>query len=158
MKTICSNVGNLDFAVHHLALAVGPGVGVTTRLADDAETSRFHAATCAIRANIAVASVALEHSLKGVGGLGFHGVDLVNVALEGLAILQRDQRVRPRVFIDGFGVSHDRAARSSAKLAVALVLIVAVKLLGVPRVDVVGMAVRIVRAAQLQSRKTPCFT
>lgn len=135
-----------------------PRVGITTRLADDTETSGLHAATCAIRANIAVTSVALEHSLERIGGLGLHGVDLVNVALEGLAILQGHQRVRTRVLVDGFGVCHNRAARSSAKLTVTLVLIVAVELLGVPLVDVVGMATRIERAAQPQSRKTPCFT
>lgn len=122
---------------------MAPRVGITTRLADDTETSGLHAATCAIGANIAVAGVALEHSLKGVGGLGLDGVDLVNVALEGLAILQGDHRVGARVLVNGFGVGHDRAARSSAQLAVALVFSIAVELLGVPLVDVVRMAMRV---------------
>lgn len=134
-----------------------PRVGLTTRLADNTETSGLHAATCAVRTNIAVASVALEHSLEGVGGLRLHGVDLVDVALKGFAILQGNQRVRTRVLVDGSGVSHDRAARSPAKLAVALMLIIAVELLGVPLIDVVGMAMRVERAAQLQGRKAPCF-
>lgn len=156
-KVVCSNVSNSELAFIHLALAVDPRVGITTRLADDTETSGLHATSCAIRANIAVASVALEHSLKGVGGLGLHGVDLVNVALEGLAILQRDHRVGARVFGEGFGVGHDRAARSSAQLTVALVFGIAVELLGVPLVDVVRVTVRIQGTAQLQGRKTPCF-
>ncbi|KAG9679804.1 hypothetical protein KCU87_g346, partial [Aureobasidium melanogenum] len=116
-KAVCSDVSNSELALIHLALAVAPRVGITTRLADDTETSGLHAATCAIGANIAVAGVALEHSLKGVGGLGLDGVDLVNVALEGLAILQGDHRVGARVLVNGFGVGHDRAARSSAQLA-----------------------------------------
>ena len=102
-------------------------------------------------------SVASEHSLKGVSGGGLQSVDLVNVALESFAVLERHQRVGARFFVDGFGVSLDRAARRSTQLTVGLVFVVAVELLGVPLVDVIRVTAVGDRATQLQRWQTPSF-
>jgi len=152
-----SNVADLDHTAHLFALAMIPRVRIPTRVADDTKTSGHHATASTVRANDAVASVASKHSLKGIGGSGLHSVELINVALEGLTVLQGHQRVGARRFVDGFGVSLDRAARSSTQLAVAFVGVVAVELLGVPLVDVVRMTTATDLAAQLQRRQAPSF-
>jgi hypothetical protein len=151
-RLMSSDVADLDYTTHRLALTVIPRVRITTRLAYDTKTGGLHATASAIRADIAVASVALEHSLKGVGGCGLHGIDLIDIALESLAVLQGHQRVGARVFVDGLGVGLDRAAGSSTQLAISLVSVVAVELLGVPLEDVVRVTAVADRAAQLQRR------
>lgn len=105
-----SNVADLDHSVHQLALTVLPRVRLTTRDADDAKTSRLHATASAIRAEIAVASIAFEHSLKRISSGGLHGIDLVNVALESCAVLQGHHRAGARILVDELGVGFDRAA------------------------------------------------
>jgi hypothetical protein len=87
VSLMSSDVADLDYTTHRLALAVIPRVRITTRLADDTKTSGLHATASAIRADIAVASAALEHSLKGIGSCGLHGIDLIDIALESLAVL-----------------------------------------------------------------------
>jgi hypothetical protein len=87
VRLMSSDVADLDYTTHRLALAVIPRVRITTRLADDTKTSGLHATASAIRADIAVASAALEHSLKGIGSCGLHGIDLIDIALESLAVL-----------------------------------------------------------------------
>jgi hypothetical protein len=150
-----SDVANLDHTTHLFALAVVPRVRITTRVADDTETSRHHATASTVRANNAVASVASKHPLKGIGSGGLHGVELINIALESLAVLHGHHRVGARRFVDGFGVGLDRAAGSSTQLAIALVGVIAVELLGVPLVDVVRMTTATDIAAQLQRREAP---
>jgi hypothetical protein len=105
-----SDVADLDHPLHQLALAVIPRVRITTRDADDAKTSRLHATASAVRANIAVASIASKHSLEGIGGGGLHGIDLVNIALESCAVLQGHHRAGARILVDELGVGFDRAA------------------------------------------------
>jgi hypothetical protein len=152
VSLMSSDVADLDYTTHGLALAVIPWVRITTRLTDDTKTSGLHAAASAVRADVAIASAALEHSLKGIGGCGLHGIDLIDIALESLAVLQGHQRVGARVFVDGFGVGLDRAAGSSTQLTVSLVSVAAVELLGVPLEDVVRVTAVADRAAQLQRR------
>jgi hypothetical protein len=144
-----SDVADLDHTTHLFALTVIPRVRITTRVADDTETSRHHATASAVGANNAVASVASEHSLKGIGGSGFHGVEFINIALESSAVLHGHHRVGTRRLVDGLGVGLDRAAGSSTQLTVALVGVIAVELLGVPLIDVVRMTTVTDIAAQL---------
>jgi hypothetical protein len=150
--SMSSDVADLDHTTHLFALAVIPRVRITTGVADDTETSRHHATTSTVRTNNAVASVASKHSLEGIGGSGLHGIELINIALESLAVLQGHQRVGTRRFVDGFGEGLDRAAGSSTQLAIALVGVIAVQLLGVPLVDMVRMTTATDIAAQLQRR------
>jgi hypothetical protein len=152
VRSMSSDIADLDHTTHLFALTVIPRVRITTRFADDTETSGHHATTSAVRTNDAVASVASEHSLKGIGSSGLHGIELVNIALERLAVLQGYQRVGARRLVDGFGVGLDRAAGSSTQLAIALVGVIAVELFGVPLVDVVRMTTATDIAAQLQRR------
>lgn len=148
---MCSDVADLDHSIHKLALTVIPRVRITTRDADDAKTSGLHATASAVRTNIAVASIASEHSLKGIGSSGLHGIDLVNVALESCAVLQGHHRVGARVLVDELGVGFDRAARGSTQLTVGLMSVTAVELLAIPLVDVVRVTAVGDRATQLQS-------
>jgi hypothetical protein len=147
-----SDVADLDHTTHLFALTVIPRVRITTRVADDTETSRHHATASAVGASNAVASVTSEHSLKGIGSSGLHGVEFIDIALESLAVLQGHQRVGARRLVDSFGVSLDRAAGSSTQLAITFVGVIAVELLGVPLVDVVRMTTATDIAAQLQRR------
>lgn len=102
-----SKVADLDFALVHLTLAMDPRIGIAARLADNAETSRLHATTCAIGTDIAETGAAFEHSLKRIGFTRLEGVDLINIALESFAVLQRHHGVGAWVFMDGFGEGLD---------------------------------------------------
>jgi len=83
-----------------------PRIRITALLADDTETGGLHATASAIRADIAIANVASEHSLKRIGDFVLHG-DFVNVALEGCTVLHGNDWVWARFFVDGFGVGLD---------------------------------------------------
>jgi len=152
-----SDIADLNHTVHLLALAVIPRVRITTLLADDTETGGLHATASAIRAHIAIANVASEHSLKRIGDFVLHG-DFVNVTLKGCAVLHGNDWVWARFFVDGFGVGLDGAAGGSTQLAVGLVFVGAVQLLGGPIVDVVRVTTVTEQATHLQRRQTPSFT